>query len=122
MNKKFKIVSILDGDCSCSVETLEKWQEYINTNELIAKNAEIIIFITTDREFFVYEGIFKKIVPDICLILDLNNTSTVMNNLTYASNNFMTLLIDSTKTVKLVGNLLLNKEIKKLYQAYLSDK
>jgi len=122
VNKKFRIVSILDGDCSCSVETLERWQEYRNTNELIARNTEIIIFMTTEREFFVHEEIFKKIAPNICLIFDPNNTFTVVNNLTYTSNNFMTFLIDSTKTVKLVGNPLLNKEIKKLYQNYLSDK
>lgn len=27
-NKSYKIVTTVDGDCSCSIEALEKWQEY----------------------------------------------------------------------------------------------
>jgi len=118
-DKKYKIITSIDGDCSCSIEALEKWEKYKLTNKLVAKKTEVIIFITSEYDFLINEEIFKKIAPDICLIFDLNNTYVTMNKLTYISNNLMTFLLDSTNTVKLIGNPVSNKKIEKLYQTYL---
>ena len=118
-NKKYRIVTSIDGDCSCSIEALEKWEKYKLTNKLVAKKTEVVIFITSEYDFLINEEIFKKIAPDICLIFDLNNTYVTMNKLIYKSNSLMTFLIDTTNTVKLIGNPVSNKKIKKLYQTYL---
>jgi hypothetical protein len=120
-HKKFIIISIVDGDCSCSVETIEKWQEFISGNELITKKTKVIIFVNSARAFFVHCNLFKKIAPDIRFIFDPDNLFITTNDLNQLTTDFMTFLIDSTKVIKLVGNPVSNSEVKELYLSFLAE-
>lgn len=120
-NRNYKIVTSLDGDCSCSIEALTKWQNYKTSNQLITENVEVIVFLTSNSEILLHKDIFKEIAPDICLVFDQGNLYLNMNNLNFKSNNLATFLLDNTNTVVLIGNPLANKKIYTLYQSYLSN-
>jgi len=118
IDKPFLIISSIDGDCSCSVEQLEKWQNLKNFIGSYYDNVEIIIYLSSEYDFLVYEELFKEIAPGLCLVFDKENLYLSNNDLHLVPDNFRTFLLDSTNSVKIIGNPINNPKVYEIYTSY----
>ena len=114
-NAKFKITTLLWGDCHSCIADLEKWEDFYLFTEN-NKNIELLFFLyTSDLEIFK-KSLYTKDIHKYPLIIDPQNKYIVRNNLSIDNKMYQTFLLDSNNKVILVGNPIYNEKLMKLYK------
>jgi hypothetical protein len=108
---QMKIVSYIDGSCGSCLYSLAGWKECIISNEF--KNVSFRLYVKT-YNFNQLVLTLEEIDFPHPIIVDFKNHFFNQNNI---HNEFIyqTFLVDKDNKILLVGNPLLNREIKKLY-------
>lgn len=112
INKSYSIVNYIDGDCSVCFEKFILWEKLIDSNEDIARNTRII-FIVSTTNIHKFEYFYEKAGLKILYHFDKENTYCKINNI--EDPRLHTMLIDSLKKIKLVGDPLRNKKLLNTY-------
>jgi len=113
-NHYLVIVSFIDGNCGVCIWDLSEWKRLIDDFKRYKDLSYLFYVNSIDYDSFLnYEK--REINFPLPLINDEENAFIKKNKLS-SNKLYQTFLIDENNKVILVGNPLLSKEIKKLYQ------
>lgn len=113
-NKKFTIISIINGDCNICVESLQKWKDDF-IDELDTGKVAYNFYISTEKTYNFMIAIYPQINLDLPLILDTSEYFIRQNKLDKYDDRFRTFLLDKDNKIILTGNPIHNAKIKNLF-------
>ncbi|NBA86999.1 hypothetical protein GVN16_14600 [Emticicia sp. CRIBPO] len=111
--KRFKIISYIDGTCVTCINNLLYWKEF-NKNVILTDNdiELVLIVFTNDEDYFEKEYLIKYGL-DLPIYYDRTNDFIVKNKL--FDHRIQTLLLGSSNECLVLGNPAISKKIEKLY-------
>lgn len=108
-----KILTIVSGECSSCIETLSKWELFIDSINTFSKVQLIVIVETTDISHFLSN--YLSFIPDnIQLYFDVS-LNLLLNNKLPNDWTLRTFLLDKSNSILLIGNPIYNRQIYNLY-------
>ena len=109
-----KIVNYVNGTCPKCVTNLKSWNPLID--ELDSRGVSVsLLFFIYSHDYDLTEKILNSINFKGKVVFDKKNAFCNSNGLSSFEDTFHTFLLDKDNKVILVGNPILNEQIKELY-------
>jgi hypothetical protein len=112
-SENLKILTLVSGECISCIETLNKWNLFIDSVKNISEIKLVVIIMTPDVDQFINN--FYSLIPEgMTLYIDAEFNFLKSYKM---PDDFMlrTFLLDKSNKVLLIGNPVYRNEIKKLY-------
>lgn len=118
--EKYKIVSIISGECMKCVYQLAQWES--DFFPLTDENHVTYVFILTNMDIGYYQEVISTgLSINRYIYFDQENLFMKLNRLVNTDERFHTFLLDRSNRIKVIGNPLYNKELKELYLKKLNE-
>jgi len=112
LQKKYKILSILDNDCrSCTISQLLFWDAFIMEN-IDIYDFQLVLFYCGPNEYFS-DVLISELGIKYPIVLD--HSSQILSYDIFDENIYHTVLLDHENRVILIGNYFDNKQLEVLY-------
>jgi hypothetical protein len=111
---KIKIVSRINSQCHSCVHHLDQWKQEL-MKRFKDRSIQFVFYLYTDSFELFKRKFYHRISGTYPLLIDTTNAFIRDNNLPKMDQRFHTFLLNRKNEVILVGNPLLNSEIRELY-------
>lgn len=121
-NLNLKILTVINGNCSSCIQSLESWNELLKEREFSPSNIGYYFLIESEDDFISFNSFNEQNdLIDYPLIIDHKSSFFESMNLSY-NTTLQTFLLDAKDNILLVGNPTHAPPIKELYKAKIKEK
>jgi hypothetical protein len=116
---KATIVSVIWGDCEVCVEKMIKWNGLLKEGRL--SGVQLVFIVSTPKVNYFLKVLYPMIDYDGVLIIDNKEDFYHLNDLSNATLEYNTFLVDNSFKIVLVGDPIIFPDLMKLYEQTAKD-
>lgn len=120
LKKRYTIVSIIWGDCHVCMGKFKKWGSLLSEDHF--DNTQVILVVSTASIEHFMRIYFPMISYAGSIVVDTNETFTSLNKLSASTIEYNIFLLDSSYSIKIVGDPLVFPELLSLYLEVVNEK